>query len=115
MSRKNPNRAHSRRLTHATLFAALGDKTRLAIVARLCSGPPASISQLTAGTRLTRQAVTKHLRVLQRAGIVRCTRSGRESLFALDPEPMQEMREYLDRVSHQWDQALTRLKSFVEK
>ena len=114
MSRKTPRQAQTRHPLHAVLFAALGDKTRLAIVARLCSGQPASISQLTAGTRITRQAVTKHLRVLQRAGIIRCTRSGRESLFALDPEPMQQMQEYLDHVSRQWDQALARLKSFVE-
>jgi DNA-binding transcriptional ArsR family regulator len=115
MSRKTRRSERGRRAPHATLFAALGDKTRLAIVAQLCSGQSASISQLTEGSRLTRQAITKHLRVLQRAGIARCTRSGRESLFALAPEPMQEMQEYLDRVSRQWDQALARLKSFVEK
>jgi DNA-binding transcriptional ArsR family regulator len=126
MSRRSPNRvpgrapgrasirASGRCAPAATLFAALGDETRLALVARLGSGRPASISQLTAGTPLTRQAVTKHLRVLQRAGLVRCTRSGRESLFALDPEPMQHMQDYLERVSRQWDQALARLKSFVE-
>jgi len=96
------------------LFAALGDKTRLALVARLSSGQSASIAHLTAGSRLTRQAVTKHLRVLQRARIVRSTRVGRESLFRLDPEPMQEMQAYLNLVSRQWDQALARLKSFVE-
>ena len=102
-------------MSHALLFAALGDKTRLALVSRLCSGQSASISQLTAGTRLTRQAVTKHLRVLQKAGMVHSTRSGREALFSLDPEPMQQMQDYLDRVSRQWDHALARLKSFVEK
>jgi DNA-binding transcriptional ArsR family regulator len=96
------------------MFAALGDKTRLALVARLCSGQPASIAQLTAGSRLTRQAITKHLRVLQRAGIVHSVREGRESRFALDPRPFHAMQNYLDRVSRQWDQALARLKSFVE-
>jgi DNA-binding transcriptional ArsR family regulator len=114
MSRRTPKQWHSRRLAHAVLFAALGDKTRLAIVTRLCTGQPASIAQLTAGSRLTRQAITKHLRVLQRAGIVHSTQSGRESLFELDPEPMQQMQEYLNHVSRQWDQALARLKSFVE-
>jgi DNA-binding transcriptional ArsR family regulator len=84
------------------LFAALGDKTRLVIISRLGSREPASISQLTTGTRLTRQAITKHLRVLQRVGVVHSTRSGRESLFVLDPEPMQQMRDYLDRVSRRW-------------
>jgi DNA-binding transcriptional ArsR family regulator len=92
----------------------LGDKTRLALVVRLSSGQSASIAQLTAGSRLTRQAVTKHLRVLQRVGLVHSTRAGRESLFTLDPKPMQEMQAYLNLVSQQWDQALARLKFFVE-
>ncbi len=114
MSRKNLSRKRSRQPSQAVLFAALGDKTRLALVARLSSGQSASIAQLTAGSRLTRQAVTKHLRVLQRARIVRSTRAGRESLFRLDPEPMQEMQAYLNLVSRQWDEALARLKAFVE-
>jgi DNA-binding transcriptional ArsR family regulator len=100
---------------HSLLFAALGDETRLALVARLCSGQPHSISQLTEGSRLTRQAITKHLRVLAKAGIVRCTRAGRESLFQFNPEPIAAMHQYLDLVSRQWDQALSRLKSFVEE
>ena len=98
----------------APVFAALGDETRLALVARLNDGRSHSIAQLTAGTRLTRQAVTKHLRVLQNAGVVRCARSGRESRFELDLQPIMELREYLDRVSQQWDVALSRLKAFVE-
>jgi DNA-binding transcriptional ArsR family regulator len=97
------------------LFAALGDETRLALVARLCSGQPYSISQLTEGSRLTRQAITKHLRVLANAGIVRCVRAGRESRFEFQPEPIAEMHEYLELVSCQWDLALSRLKSFVEE
>jgi len=64
---------------------------------------------------LTRQAVTKHLRVLEGAGIVHRVRAGRESLFEFDPHPIEEIREYLDLVSAQWDQALARLKSFVER
>jgi DNA-binding transcriptional ArsR family regulator len=71
-------------------------------------------SRLTAGTNLSRQAVTKHLRVLANAGIVRSVRSGRESLFELEPQPIDEARNYLDHVSKQWDDALTRLKSHVE-
>lgn len=98
----------------APVFAALGDETRLALVTRLSDGRAHSISQLTAGTRLTRQAVTKHLRVLESAGVVRCARLGRESRFELDPAPIMELREYLDRVSQQWDAALSRLKAFVE-
>lgn len=103
------------RHTHAPVFAALGDETRLALVAKLCRGELRSISQLTAGSRLTRQAITKHLRVLQNAGLVRSVRSGRESLFKFRPQAVDELRDYLDFVSAQWDQALTRLKSFVER
>jgi DNA-binding transcriptional ArsR family regulator len=114
MSHKSPNRLAGKRRAHAPVFAALGDETRLKLVAKLCSGKPCSIAQLTEGSRLTRQAITKHLRVLESAGIVHAIRAGRESLFEFDPEPMQEIREYLDRVSEQWDQVLARLKSFVE-
>ena len=99
----------------APVFAALGDATRLSLVARLAVDDHRSISQLTEGTQLTRQAVTKHLRVLEQAGIVRCVRAGRESLFALDPGPIQAMRDYLNMVSLHWDEALGRLREFVEK
>jgi DNA-binding transcriptional ArsR family regulator len=98
----------------ALVFAALGDQTRLLLVSRLSDGQPHSISQLTRGSTLTRQAITKHLRVLEGAGMVRCTRAGRESLFEFNPRPIDEIEEYLDFVSRQWDQALSRLKSFVE-
>jgi DNA-binding transcriptional ArsR family regulator len=96
------------------VFAALGDETRLVLVMKLCGGQPHSISQLTEGSRLTRQAITKHLRVLERAGIVRSVRKGRESRFAFDPEPIEGMKDYLNFVSTQWDEALGRLKAFVE-
>ena len=99
----------------APVFAALGDETRLALVGRLAGGETYSISQLRSGSRLTRQAITKHLRVLEKVGLVRSVHRGRESLFQLDPEPIVEMREYLDLVSEQWDEALNRLKAFVEK
>ena len=99
---------------YATTFAALGDRTRLSLISRLSRGGPWSISQLSHGSHLTRQAITKHLRVLEHASIVRCVRSGRHSLFQLDPEPVHELRAYLDRISAEWDIALTRLKSFVE-
>jgi DNA-binding transcriptional ArsR family regulator len=101
--------------TKAVVFAALGDDTRLLIIAKLSHGKPRSIAQLTEGSRLTRQAITKHLRVLEHVGLVHSMRAGRESLFAFDPEPMEELREYLDRVSAEWDQALGRLKAFVER
>ncbi|MGD9880198.1 MAG: ArsR/SmtB family transcription factor [Reyranella sp.] len=101
--------------TGATVFAALGDETRLQLIGRLAAGSPQSISRLTATTRLTRQAVTKHLRVLEGAGVVRATRSGRESLFTLDPGPIDDARDYLAQVSRHWDNALSRLKAMVER
>jgi DNA-binding transcriptional ArsR family regulator len=100
---------------HAPVFAALGDETRLALVAKLCEGPPQSIARLTEGSHLTRQAISKHLQVLQDAGIVACARVGRESRFELKPKPIEGVRSYLDQVAMQWDQALGRLKSFVER
>jgi DNA-binding transcriptional ArsR family regulator len=115
MSRKGPSRTAAKRHVPALVFAALGDKTRLLLVAKLSRGQPYSISQLTRGSRLTRQAITKHLRVLEGAGIVHSVRAGRESLFEFNPEPMEEIKEYLDLVSEQWDQALARLKAFVER
>ena len=114
MSRKNRSSVGAKRGAHAPVFAALGDKTRLALVTKLCGGQPRSISQLTRGSRLTRQAITKHLRVLEGAGVVRGVRSGRESLFAFEVEPIEQIKTYLDLVSEQWDQAFARLKSFVE-
>jgi DNA-binding transcriptional ArsR family regulator len=110
MSPANRNRARRQ----APVFAALGDETRLSLVIKLSRGQAQSISQLTEGSRLTRQAITKHLRVLEKAGVVRGVRSGRESLFAFDPRPIDAMRQYLDDVSRQWDQPLARLKAFVE-
>ena len=110
MSAKRPSSARAK----AAVFAALGDETRLSLLARLCDGQRYSIAELTEGTKLTRQAVTKHLRVLERVRIVHGTREGRESLFQFDPQPVIEMKEYLELVSKQWDIALARLKSFVE-
>jgi len=98
----------------APVFAALGDETRLALIARLSSGAPRSIAQLTEGSQLTRQAITKHLRVLEGAGLVHCARQGRESQFQLEAGSLDEARRFLDEVSAQWDQALARLKAFVE-
>jgi DNA-binding transcriptional ArsR family regulator len=120
MSPRERSVVEARRQDYAAVFAALGDETRLALVARLSDGRPASISQLTeaqptGGSKRTRQAITKHLRVLERARIVHGARRGRESLYELDPKPMQELRVYLDLVSEQWDRALGRLRSFVEE
>jgi DNA-binding transcriptional ArsR family regulator len=113
MSNKRLNRLGTP-ATRALVFAALGDETRLLVLTRLCEGQPQSISRLTAGTNLSRQAVTKHLHVLENAGVVRHVRSGRESLFALEPQPIEQVRDYLDQVSRQWDDALARLKAHVE-
>jgi DNA-binding transcriptional ArsR family regulator len=98
----------------ASVFAALGDPTRLALVGRLSGGAPLSIARLTEGSALTRQAVTKHLRVLESSGVVGRQRAGRESLYRLEPRAIQDVRAYLDGVSRQWDDALARLKAFVE-
>jgi len=114
MSQKHRSSASAKRRPRAPVFAALGDDTRLRLIAKLCAGQPYSISQLTEGSRLTRQAITKHLRVLESVGIVHSIHRGRESLFAFDPKPIEETKEYLDFVSQQWDQALSRLKSLVE-
>jgi len=99
--------------SHAELFAALGDETRLLIVRKLAHGPPCSIAELTDGTKMTRQAVTKHLRVLERVGIVHSIRSGRESVFEFESASMQDLQDYLDFVN-QKDEALMSLKDFVE-
>jgi DNA-binding transcriptional ArsR family regulator len=99
----------------APLFAALGDPTRLHLVARLSGGEPLSITKLAHGTRLTRQAVTKHLHVLAHARIVRGARQGREQVWQLNPAQLQEARRCLDAISNQWDIALGRLKASLEE
>ncbi len=96
------------------VFAALGDGTRLELVARLCGGEPLSITQLASGASMTRQAITKHLHVLAEAGVVRSARRGREQLWELDPEQLQQARRCLEQISGQWESALGRLKDFVE-
>ncbi len=98
----------------APIFAALGDATRLQLVTRLGDGQPRSIRQLSDGLDLTRQGVTKHLRVLETAGLVTSSRVGREHRFRYAPESIDAARAYLDEVSAQWDDALGRLKAFVE-
>jgi DNA-binding transcriptional ArsR family regulator len=106
------NRLRPRRA--APIFAALGDETRLRIVARLSSGGPMSITHLTRDASVTRQAITKHLHVLAHAGLARSSRLGRESVWELRAEPLDDARRCLDGISQQWDTALSRLKLFVE-
>lgn len=100
--------------TAAPIFAALGDATRLELMLKLSSGEPRSISQLCDGLELTRQGVSKHLRVLEEAGLVTSQRIGREQRFRFVPEPIGEASDYLSRVSDQWDEAILRLKALVE-
>jgi len=99
----------------ALLFAALGDKMRLRLVSRLCDDGPMSISRLTAGSGVTRQAITKHLRVMEEAGLVRSTRHGRESVWQLEQRRLDDARRYLALISKQWDDAFGRLRQFVEE
>ena len=98
----------------APLFAALGDETRLRLLIRLSSGGPGSITQLSAKSAVTRQAITKHLRVLADAGLVRSSRRGRERVWDLEPKRLEDAHAYLERISKQWDDALGRLRQFVE-
>ena len=118
MSQKNRRVNIARLQACAAIFAALGQETRLSLVTKLSEGDRCSISQLTGGSKLTRQAVTRHLRVLEEVGLVHSTPSGRENLFELDTRPFKNIGEFLDFVSDQWDQALGRLKHeylFAEK
>jgi len=107
--------AQARSIGSAPLFAALGDETRLQLVSRLCGGGPMSITRLTAGSNVTRQAITKHLRVLERAGLVRSRRSGRESIWQLEQRRLKEARHHLEQISEQWDEVLGRLRALVEQ
>jgi DNA-binding transcriptional ArsR family regulator len=98
----------------APVFAALGDETRLRLVTSLCESGPMSITRLTTGSDVTRQAITKHLRVMADAGLVRASWHGRESIWELAPERIEDARRCLDLISKQWDAALGRLKKLVE-
>jgi DNA-binding transcriptional ArsR family regulator len=97
------------------MFAVLGDERRLALVSRLCAEGPLSIAKLTTGSGITRQAVTKHLLVMKEARLVHSVHRGRESLWEVERARLAEARRHLDLISAQWDDALARLKSFVER
>lgn len=99
----------------APLFAALGDTTRLELLVRLSSGGPGSIARLSEKSSVSRQAITKHLEVLSEAGLVRSSRQGRERIWELEPKRLADARAYLDRISREWDDALGRLRAFVEE
>jgi DNA-binding transcriptional ArsR family regulator len=115
MLRRNRNAGATPQTSHASVFAALGDQLRLRIVARLRDDGPMSIAGLTAGSRVTRQAVSKHLLVLQNAGVVHSERRGRERIWRLEQKRLREARIYLESISAQWDESLDRLRAFVEK
>src|SRR5260370_9051947 len=109
------NRRNSGAEAAALVFAALGDKRRLRLVARLGREGPLSISRLSKGSGVTRQAVTKHLRVLADAGLARGSRHGREQFWQLDAAPLAEARRSLDPISERVDQTLARLKASLER
>jgi DNA-binding transcriptional ArsR family regulator len=98
----------------APVFAALGDEQRLRIVARLSKQGALSIARITEGTQVTRQAVTKHLRVLEEAGLARSEKLGREAVWSIEPAPLRKARLQLEQIAAQWDDAIERLRSFVE-
>ncbi|TJZ73145.1 ArsR/SmtB family transcription factor [Chitiniphilus eburneus] len=98
----------------AHVFAALGDPTRLKLVAVLCAGGAFSIAQLTANTQISRQGVTKHLHVLAEAGVVRDVKQGRERLWQLEPAQVEAARQTLEAIGREWDTALQKLKVFAE-
>jgi DNA-binding transcriptional ArsR family regulator len=112
---KAPEPAAAPRPDLADVFFALGDATRLRLVAVLCAGGAFSIAQLTANTDISRQAVTKHLQVLAGAGLVKDLRIGRERLWQLDPVQIEEARQTLETIGSQWEQSLASLKEFVER
>jgi DNA-binding transcriptional ArsR family regulator len=97
------------------LFAALGDPTRLQLIARLGDDGPQSIASLADGFDMSRQAISKHLRVIRAAGLARSEPRGRETVWELAPDALGEARRYLDAISRDWDDKLRRLKDLVEK
>lgn len=96
------------------LFAALGDETRLRLLVRLSADGPGSITSLSEKADVSRQAITKHLVLLSDAGLVRSTWRGRERIWELAPQRLDDAHAYLQRISRQWDDALERLRAHVE-
>lgn len=109
-----PRNSTARLLQAAPVFAALGDETRLQIVNRLSETGPMPIVELTEGTGMTRQAVTKHLTALQGAGLLRSARVGRQRMWELEPKALHQVQRHLEAISRQWDDAIERLRAFVE-
>lgn len=112
----SPRRSAAVRFREAApVFAALGETTRLTLVAKLCTEGPLSIARLSEGTGVTRQAITKHLHTLARVGLVHGSRSGRERIWELETARLEKARQCLDQISDQWDAVLSRLQAFVEE
>ena len=101
-------------VANAPLFDALGDPNRLRIVTRLCDGGPCSTSQVTEVTPVSRQAATKHLQLLEAVGLVSSQRRGRERIWRIEPAPLTDASDYLTALSMRWDEAIDRLRAFVE-
>lgn len=114
LRRRHSGAGRADRTSSARVFAALGDETRLQLVSRLCREGPQSIVRLTNGFPMTRQAITKHLRMLEGAGVVRSSIRGRESLWQVEPKRLAEAQRHLEMISAQWDERLSRLGAFVE-
>src|SRR6266536_3630619 len=124
-ARSNSSRAMSRSRGAAALqlpppgavplFAALGDATRLRLLGRLSAAGPLSITRLSEGTGVTRQAITRHLHALGDVGLVRHARRGREQVWDLNRKRLEKARQYLDHIAAQWDDAVERLRAFVEQ
>ena len=98
----------------AEIFSVLGDRTRLRLVTSLMEGQIRSISDLSSDFEVSRQAVTKHLKLLQSVGVLIDEKAGRETRYRLNVEPLIETREMIESIENQWAQNLGRLKSFVE-
>lgn len=111
---RTKDRRTSRLKSTAPLFAALGDPVRLAMVTRLCSDGPLPTVRLKQTTNVSRQAVTKHLRMLEEVGIVQSQRAGRDRLWQIESRRLAEIRQYLDQISAEWDATLERLRKFVD-
>jgi DNA-binding transcriptional ArsR family regulator len=112
---RNSAKAKAELAGSASIFAALGDETRLGLVSRLSNDGPMSITKLSTGFAITRQAITKHLRVMESAGLVCGTQQGREIVWELEQKRLADARRHLQMISAQWDQTLGRLKAFVER
>ncbi len=110
-----PNASRDRWLAPAPVFAALGDETRLQVLGCLWERGPLSITELTDGSNVSRQAITKHLRILAHAGLVKGSRDGRQSVWKLERKGVLQARRWLDKISQEWDARLERLRAFVEE